>query len=449
MNTAKAPPAAAAHLCLILRLIREAVPVTVESATVRRRNGRAVTSKSANIATAAAVAAAGALLWSAAATWLDFGQRVADLGRGWGHIGYAVGIVAASLLPIADVSLGVSWIYGDKAQRSRVASVALTYMLVCIGSLFWRMEQIGPKPACDCFAIVAAWHRSASEAWHSLRLDCIIAAAALLGIAAGWADRIRQSPVGGASAAPAPVSLAPCRQGATLLEVISVIAIISLVIIGGIPSLQIARSRGDQIGSLSNLRQHTQVLSAYTIDYAEMYPFFTDPHAHYSVVRNGSAWARVKFFDASVCWNIALAPGYYEGVHRSPMFTTPEGNRRGSGLGPNFAEYAYSSNFITDFRYWEPESRMSDRSQWRPVKAPEVAFVSRKGILFSRPAWFRPAFYPPQYEIGFVDGSSRIIPSAEVTPPYRGGDGAGDASSSGIAMPIVHTPRGYRGFDVR
>lgn len=240
------------------------------------------------------------------------------------------------------------------------------------------------------------------------------------------------------------------RKGMTLLETLTVIAIVALLIAGTLPQLRLVRNKAEQIASLSNLRQHVQVFEAYAADYSGFYPWFTDPNATWTILRSGNFRLRVAYFDAAFTWNIALASGYYDGNFVSPMFASPTSIRtRGQ---PLLADYQYSPTFITDWRFWNAETRTTGRSQWRAVRTTEVSSPSKKGLLVSNYSVFPLYNEPVDPEIGFVDGSAHAVPQGALTPPYPNGLGRHDGIriiGGGFRFPVMHTPDGVHGRDIQ
>ncbi len=237
------------------------------------------------------------------------------------------------------------------------------------------------------------------------------------------------------------------RGGMTLLEVLMVIAIVTLLIGGTLPKLRLVRNKAEQIASLSNLRQHVQVFETYATDYSGIYPWFTNPNATWSIVRSGTLKAEAQYFDAELTWNIALASGYYDGNYSSPVFASPT-SIRARGRSP-WADYRYSPTFITDWRFWNAETRMTGRSQWRAVRTTEVSSPSKKGLLVSDYSIFPRYDDPIDPEIGFVDGSARAIAPSALTPPYHyGGINEPKFRVLGIWRSVMHTPDGVHGRDI-
>jgi prepilin-type N-terminal cleavage/methylation domain-containing protein len=239
------------------------------------------------------------------------------------------------------------------------------------------------------------------------------------------------------------------RHAFTLLELLAVIAAIALLIAALLPSLVSARITAERVASLSNIRQHCQVFAAYSSDYSGFFPFVTNPNAEWSTLGRPYAGSMVKFFDASFAWNYALAPAYYAGDPRDFVFMSPEYRRRSAGERPFWSQYAYSSSFVTDWRYWTPETRLRNRSQWRAVRMDQARFPSAKGLLV-----FKSALYADEVsstvDVALVDGSARLVWPSNLTPPYRGGDGAHPFGSSvSLPMSVVHTVMGYRGRDIQ
>jgi hypothetical protein len=219
-----------------------------------------------------------------------------------------------------------------------------------------------------------------------------------------------------------------------------------------VPSLARLRVMARQVGSLSNVRQHAAIFHLYGADHAGFFPFLTDPAAEFTVIRSGTVWAYVRYFDISLYWSLALAGAYYEGDFRSPSFLSSADRAISNSYIMNWInEYVYSNCCIADPKYWRPETRMGDRSQWRAVGFAEVTHPPKKGMLIDYTALGRSFWHDSlsPTPVGFIDGSARAIPENEFLPWYRDGNGdpAGNAFSRGF--PVMHTIGGVHGRDVR
>lgn len=233
--------------------------------------------------------------------------------------------------------------------------------------------------------------------------------------------------------------------GFTLPEVIVAVLIVGLLAVLVSAELSGARQAARRAGSIANLRTHAAAISAYTGDYAEVFPYLTDPRATYSVLRCGDQARRVEYFAVAFHWHFGLADGYYGGDCDSPAFWPP-GMRR-SYTTP----YYYSANFISGPEFWDPATRAGPE-QWRPIRQGDVLFPASKGILWNRAAYpgLAPDYPAGLPEAAFTDGSAACRPARDFLPPYRNGEGLYPGTYfTGYGLPVLHTLNGVRGRDVR
>lgn len=237
-----------------------------------------------------------------------------------------------------------------------------------------------------------------------------------------------------------------CR-GFTLVETIIVITIVGILVAMYAPSLRGVRDAAHEAESLANLRSHVAVFAQYTSDYDDMFPVITSPDDDEHLIVGPDRTFNVgKYFGGYALWHVALANGYYAGNWRSDAFY-PEGAR-----DEPYTPYWYSAAFRAAPEFWNPATRTGPR-QWGPVLASDVHYTSAKGLLIRRSFWeggtvyMGPSTISP--EVGFVDGSARVVPKGELTAPYTGGEGNWDQSWFSIGLPVMHTRDGARGRDVK
>lgn len=69
------------------------------------------------------------------------------------------------------------------------------------------------------------------------------------------------------------------RTGLALIETLVSIGIIGVLVAILVPGVASVRSSAIDASSLANLRTHTQMVSAYSVDHREYSPYFADPNA--------------------------------------------------------------------------------------------------------------------------------------------------------------------------
>jgi prepilin-type N-terminal cleavage/methylation domain-containing protein len=240
-------------------------------------------------------------------------------------------------------------------------------------------------------------------------------------------------------------------RGFTLIELILVVALVVVLVALVSPMLTRVRYGARESVSLSNLRQHSASVASYCGDFADQFPYFTDPGATFSVVRCVSAdvSATCRYFGASSYWWLGMADGYYDGNWRSPSFASP--------LNPNSRTapaYALACTMLAAPEYFDPQTRMPPPSQLRSVKASEVVFPALKGELVDGSS-FDPGLLNGGREVNpfhaaFVDGHARRHRASDLLPQMQTGDGP--YPEYGADFPWVyaatHTLNGVRGRDV-
>lgn len=254
-------------------------------------------------------------------------------------------------------------------------------------------------------------------------------------------------------------------RGFTIIEALVAIGIVALLLAVIVPQVGKVRVRAHKIESLSNLRQHGATFSAYTNDYAGVWPYYMNVKGPTTLRsrRYGGTVECQGYFWGSDLWNYALADQYYEGDPFAFSFYPrgwPSGSTPRPVSGPT--PYVYSCAFITDPAFYDPRTRTATAiEQWRPTRVHEVVFPSSKILLGSSyPIGVNdvqsivgqiPTSTDP-VQLACVDGSARPAGRGGLTDGYFNGDGpwAGLASGhEGPFPPGAHTIGGVRGRDLR
>lgn len=102
------------------------------------------------------------------------------------------------------------------------------------------------------------------------------------------------------------------RTGLALIETLVSIGIIGVLVAILVPGVASVRSSAIDASSLANLRTHTQMVSAYSVDHREYSPYFADPNATFSVVRAHGRTIVFEYFGSSEIWPYALVDDYYQ-----------------------------------------------------------------------------------------------------------------------------------------
>lgn len=364
-------------------------------------------------------------------------------------------IPIAVIVPLLEVGLGLCWWLGyGRAWAVR----GLVALLACF-SLVYGLHLIGGStPPCGCLGSAAAFERMIGEGPGVLARNGVVILALCVG--AWMSTRIDRGKRTVSDQQGRPFvagttwndrALPRSTPGFTLIEIIVVIAIVSLVVAISLPALERARGESKRTLSLSYLRSHAQIFAAYNGDSHDAMPSFLDPDRPKSSVRNKAREFEVEtyYFMTHCTWNIALAENYYGGDHLSRSFTPPETPPDPGGALPVLTGYFYSCAFAADPAYWEPRTRTGP-AQWRGTFGREVSFPSGKALLYSTETDWNNGSDRSRARVAFADGAAQLVPQSRLGPQYQGGDGGWSGSVHGIGPPpFMHTIDGTRGRDIR
>lgn len=361
--------------------------------------------------------------------------------------------VLPAAVPLIELGIGAAWLLGVWRWTALLGAVAL---LACFTAMYTlHLVLVGP-PECRCLGLIAAYEASRDSATMLLTRN-----GALLGILlasalcrpGGQPEDRPAMPRGRPSLRSAAGGGARHRQvvGFSLLETVIGIALIAVLVAMLIPSLARVRGEALELKSLSNLRTHATNVHAYAGDYSDSNPYLTDPLATGTILRGGGASVLVPFFFLYPTWNIALADEYYAGnpLHDSlqvpwkPSFAPP---------WPPYTLYWYPDCLISRPEYWNPQTRRSDRSQWRATSLAEIAFPSLKGIILEQ-GWTShsspPRLYGGGIRFALADGAAIERPQRDLSSPYATGSDPGVAPAADYGIPVMHTINGVRGRDIQ
>jgi len=382
------------------------------------------------------------VLFAGTAKLLDIPAFLDSLGS-WTLVPkWSLGYLAVGV-PTVEVLVAGLWVVAR--LRRPAIPVALLAMLVAMTGAYGAHVAWDKAPDCWCFGRIQLFEASQANAWQVVSRNAILCGMLMAGIflrARGQHQdqrRLRdpRAPTG--------------QSGFTLIETLIVIAMIAILISLVLPGLRGVREQTRRTVSLTNLRSHVQVFSVYATDFSDIWPYFTDPRATQTVLYD-DRYQRVypiEYFLAHAFWNIALAPGYYDGDSRSAVFYDPGHRPPASGT----PYYYYSCTFFAAPAYWKPETRTGPQ-QWSPTKVHQVTFPSQKGLFlapFARPDPDNPEtadIWADPRGVGFCDGSSRLVPSRDFQAVYPTGDGLWPGCFHGSGVEVLHTIGGVSGRDV-
>lgn len=243
------------------------------------------------------------------------------------------------------------------------------------------------------------------------------------------------------------------RRAVSLLELLIVIAAVTILIATALPSLRVFRQKSWEVASVANARQHAAVFAAYTVDYAGTLPYLTKRDATLTVVRVGGRAYGIKYFAAKHWWNLILAGRYYDGQSSCPCYFSPADLAETPPFPYGFdtADYRYTATALADPVFWSSASRTGPE-QWGPQRIDRVKFTSKKGLFLEQPAhwsasWNRGDEF--RHAVSFFDGHAEAHRLRDLLAPVVHGEGNWPGSESNSGDPVVHTRDGLRGRDVQ
>lgn len=366
---------------------------------------------------------------------VDMAEFEASVGT-WELLPRGAATAVVWTVPLAELLAGGLWLVGA-ARRLALASVAC--MLVAYTAAFLAHLIVADQPTCHCLGVLMQFEDQRATAVvfvarNIVLLLCLAAGAALMrGSGAGC----RHGP-GEASA------FGRCgRAGFTLVETALVIVLIGLLVSMLLPALSRAREAAYGLDAIADLRSHGQVLSAYSVDYDDAWPFLTDPEASYTVFRHPRAEAAyMLFFKVTQFWHWPLLGSYLPEDGVDMFFAANDRGDRRSGV---VSSYMYASTMYSRPDFWNAATRTGP-SQWRPARVSETRFPSKKGAMYNVQLLGQP--HSMRVQLGLCDGSAATVPWDSVSRGYPKGEGMWHGSFNTFGVRILHTIDGVRGRDV-
>lgn len=349
--------------------------------------------------------------------------------------------VVLHLIPGTELVLGGAWLLGMH-RRFCVAGAAVLF--AGLSAVFAAEWHLGAAPSCGCLGAAGralpVLESPEAVMVRNVAMLLMLAVGGVVHASSRWQRRADGGP-------------RPSRHGGfTLIEVLLVVVLVGLLIALAAPSMASIRERAKRTASLSNLRQHAAILTAYAADHAEHLPFVTVPGATLTVLRCSSAGIAlpVGYFQASWAWHIELADGYYDGAVFGSAFKSPLGERGRPAIENS---YELACSFLADPAYYNQETRLGTTEQLRATRLAEVLFPSDKALLVD--AWPRAWGLAPEHVrrlAASVDGAAADIPGSKFGRQVPTGDGVMTLEQgghpSGMSWPLQHALDGVRGRDI-
>lgn len=243
------------------------------------------------------------------------------------------------------------------------------------------------------------------------------------------------------------------KKAFSIIELIAVVAILTLLVAIAIPQVHAVRRRALDAASTANMRTHAQVVQTYSSDYRGVAPFLADPEATFTVARGGGLTITYEFFECVELWGVPLVDQYYGfglGSHQWDaniewsIFSRP---------GPGGLLYQYSPTFFSQAPYWNERTR--DLRYLKPVRLSAVRYPASKAVFLELdenrgfPVWLREGFRSnPGWAFAFGDGSVRRPESGLLVEPFPLGEGNALGGRFTYGVIGLHTQDGILGRDV-
>lgn len=371
---------------------------------------------------------------SGLAKFADLRTFAEDLST-WSLLRPSIRAVALTAVPLVEVLLAGLWLI--RVRRRLITGLLIAWITLLTGAFGVQAITVGP-PSCGCLGVLS---RSASEleSWPFLLTRNLVLLACLVPYAmpSRWGPRGR-----------------PCERAAprahrvfTLIEMVCVIAVVGLVASLIAPSLAHVRHRSRCAHSLANLRVHVANMNAYANQYREIWPYFTDPLATTSVIRDPltQRGIEVVYFGAWGTWAWAMAD-FYDGDTRHPSLRQPFVPLL---AGRSNLSYLYPCVFLASPEFWNARTREVPPAQLRSTRSGDVRWPSLKSLVIGMVSPSNASTYSGTREGGFVDGHAEAVPEGKVVAGYPTNEGFARYTDHLFTLkpPMMHTMSGVRGFD--
>lgn len=368
----------------------------------------------------------------------------------------------STIVPTLEGLVVIGWVLS--ARRARFEWLALA-LLACFTLVYASHAVFAKPPDCQCLGRISAFlaakdHAPGVAARNGVLMALLATALSLRAWgqceSAATSRTEDRAPVGYPECPPATTT----RSGFSLVEALLCVAIVAILLALATPLLGGVRDAARRMASQSNLRQHGSVFIAYTSDYGEQFPYFTDPKATVTVLRHSGMEVAIPYFGVHAFWNFALADYGYDGQLMHPAMSAP-----GEQAGAVMESYHYACTTVASPEFWNATTRTGPE-QWKPTRISAALFPAAKGLLIDhseRNAMnARYAHLDPEHDVipkgpfgslrtptVFIDGHVKSVRADGFLPSYPRGDGSWPGSFPHNGPdPVLHTIDGIRGRDV-
>lgn len=336
----------------------------------------------------------------------------------------------------------------------RTAAIVAAGVLVLFAVAYRAQVAFSPPAGCACFGAFTPDFFKADSADALLFRNGAIAVCAVVGWwllrpAPGATSRAKTTAVrkqtndSGRGSVP----------GFTLIEIVVVIAIVTVLIALSMPLLNDIRTRGRFTSTIANSRSHATILNLYATDHKDTWPYVTDPRVARSTIRydHGASSTDIGYFQASEYWGVALADAYFGGRWAHPSFRSalqPLIEARGN-------DYVFPCAFIARPEYFNPETRSAPPEQLAPTRVADVLYPAEKALVVDAESTKIAPIRGVSWRVfATVDTSAGRWKLEQLNRGMRSGDGPQAFNERlgghwpGDPFDLLHTIDGVRGRDI-
>jgi prepilin-type N-terminal cleavage/methylation domain-containing protein len=333
------------------------------------------------------------------------------------------------VVAVPGVELGISLLYLLGIGRRKAALAAIGF-LVLTAIVYVAHLMVDQRPNCGCAGVLQEYEWARFEGYSLIVRNFLLAACCIPGT-----RRVRSD----SNASKVSRSSLVAARGFTLLEIIIVIAIVSILLAIFIPAVSRFRDASKRAKSLSHLRSHASSVAAYSAQSRDQYPYFGNPTGPIAVQLSGCELnMNLYYFYLAYYWHVAF-PEMQMGPSASTL-SSPGARETHCG-----SSYMFSSSLRARPEFWNQSTRTGP-DQWLSVRTDETLFPSSK-VMFK--TWdYVDERTLGRAEVAACDGHAAVIRADQMITGYPSGEGFWTGSWFIRHEYGMHTIDGVRGRDI-
>ena len=216
---------------------------------------------------------------------------------------------------VAEISISLAWFINLKRALASVAA----FLILAFFTIAYLVESyLAEPPDCGCLGAWAdfriAEHAVVTQVTRNGLLMALLGTSMMLPLISRAFARRKDTSVACEEKIPPP----PTARGATITEILMVIAVMSVLLLLISGPLGKARSMSNDVVSKANLRTHMANVTMYAGDWADMFPMFMDTKSPQTILRHNGRTMNVVYFLQTEFWSIMMAKQYYENLWPHP-----------------------------------------------------------------------------------------------------------------------------------